>query len=91
MYRVLSQRMKDRFDIFGSLPDTIDDDWIESEEKLAEMLDEYIHLRKQAKDVFELRYERTIDPDANRWELCSRVLARSDVVERLANRGRCDE
>ena len=84
VYRVLSQRMKDRFDIFGSLPDTIDDDWIESEEKLAEMFDEYIHLRKQAKDVFELRYERTIDPDANRWELCSRVLARSDVVDRLA-------
>ncbi len=84
VYRVLSQRMKDRFDIFGSLPDTIEDDWIESEEKLKQMLDEYIHLRSQAKDVFELRYERTIDPDANRWELCSRVLARSDVVDRLS-------
>ncbi len=81
---MLSRRMKDRFDIFGSLPDTIDDDWIESEERLKQMLDEYIHLRGQAKDVFELRYERTIDPDANRWELCSRVLARSDVVDRLS-------
>lgn len=84
VYRVLSQRMKDRFDIFGGLPDTIEDDWIESEEKLREMMDEYIHLRKQARDVFELRYEQTIDPDANRWELCSRVLARSDVVDRLS-------
>ena len=84
VYQVLSQRMKDRFDIFGSLPDTIEDDWIESEERLKQMLDEYIHLRGQAKDVFELRYERTIDPDANRWELCSRVLARSDVVDRLS-------
>jgi ERCC4-related helicase len=84
VYDVLSQRMKDRFDIFGSLPDTIDDDWIESEEKLREMLDEYIHLRGQAKDAFELRYERTIDPEANRWELCSRVLGRSDVVDRLS-------
>lgn len=26
----------------------------------------------------------TIDPDKNRWELCSRVLARRDVVERLS-------
>lgn len=84
VYRVLSQRMKDRFDIFGSLPDTIEDDWIESEEKLKQMLDEYVHLRRQAKDVFELRYERTIDPDANRWELCSRVLSRVDVVDRLS-------
>ena len=84
VYRVLSQRMKDRFDIFGGLPDTIEDDWIESEEKLRQMMDEYIHLRTQARDVFELRYERTIDPDANRWELCSRVLARRDVVDRLS-------
>jgi superfamily II DNA/RNA helicase len=84
VYRVLSRRMKDRYDIFGGLPDAIDDDWIESEEKLEKMMDEYIHLRKQAHDVFELRYQATIDPDRDRWELCSRVLARSDVVDRLS-------
>jgi superfamily II DNA or RNA helicase len=84
VYRVLSRRMKDRYDIFGGLPDAIDDDWIESEEKLEKMMDEYIHLRKQARDVFELRYQATIDPDRDRWELCSRVLARSDVVDRLS-------
>ena len=84
VYRVLSRRMKDRFDIFGGLPDTIEDDWIESEEKLRQMMDEYIHLRTQARDVFELRHERTIDPDTNRLELCSRVLARRDVVDRLS-------
>ena len=37
--------MKDRYDIFGGLPDTIEDDWIENVEKLEEMMDEYIHLR----------------------------------------------
>lgn len=76
--------MKDRFDIFGGLPDTIEDDWIESVEKLEAMMDEYIHLRQQARDVFEMRYQRTIDPDKNRWELCARVLARRDLVERLS-------
>ena len=35
VYQVLSRRLKDRFDIFGGLPDTIEDDWIESIEKLA--------------------------------------------------------
>ena len=84
VYQVLSRRMKDKFDIFGGLPDTIEDDWIESVEKLEAMMDEYIHLRRKARDVFELRYQATIDPDRDRWELCSRVLARRDVVERLS-------
>src|SRR6266540_5554107 len=35
-------------------------------------------------DAFPLPYNETIDPDKNRWELCSRVLARKDVVEKLS-------
>ena len=84
IYAVLSQRMKDRYDIFGSLPDTIDDDWIENVEHLEEMMDQYMHLRGQAQDAFEIRYERQVDPDRDRWERCSRVLARRDIVERLS-------
>ena len=84
VYQVLSRRLRDKFDIFGGLPDTIEDDWIESVEKLEAMMDQYIHLRQQGRDVFELRYKETIDPDKNRWELCSRVLARKDVVEKLS-------
>jgi superfamily II DNA or RNA helicase len=84
VYQVLSRRMKDRYDIFGGLPDTIEDDWIESIEKLEEMMNEYIHLRKKARDVFEMRYQETIDPDKDRWELCSRVLARHDVEDRMS-------
>ncbi|CAN5239134.1 phospholipase D-like domain-containing protein [soil metagenome] len=84
VYQVLSRRMRDRYDIFGGLPDTIEDDWIESEEQLEKMMDEYIHLRRKARDVFELRYQETIDPDKDRWELCSRVLARRDIVDKLS-------
>ncbi len=84
IYHVLSRRMKDRYDIFGSLPDTIEDEWIDTIEKLDQMMDEYIHLRHQARDVFEIRYQETIDPDKDRWELCTRVLARRDVVDRLS-------
>ena len=84
VYAVLSRRMKDRYDIFGSLPDTIDDDWIEDVEHLEEMMDQYMHLRRQARDAFEIRYELKVDPDSERWELCSRVLARRDIVERLS-------
>ena len=84
VYQVLSRRMKDRYDIFGGLPDTIEDDWIENVEKLEEMMDEYIHLRRQAHNAFEMRYQTTIDPERDRWELCSRVLSRRDVVDRLS-------
>jgi superfamily II DNA or RNA helicase len=84
IYGVLSRRMKDRFDIFGGLPDTIEDDWIDNVEHLEEMMDKYIHMRRKARDTFELRYRETIDPDKNRWELCSRVLARKDVLEKLS-------
>jgi superfamily II DNA or RNA helicase len=84
VYQVLSRRMKDRYDIFGGLPDTIEDDWIQTVEELEDMMDDYIHLRQKARDVFELRYQETIDPDKDRWELCSRVLARSDVINRLS-------
>jgi hypothetical protein len=55
IYGVLSHRLKDKFDIFGGLPDTIEDDWIENVEHLEEMMDKYIHLRKKARDTFELR------------------------------------
>ena len=84
VYQVISRRLKDKFDIFGGLPDTIEDDWIESVERLETMMDQFVHLRQKARDAFELRYKETIDPDQNRWELCSRVLARKDVVEKLS-------
>jgi superfamily II DNA or RNA helicase len=84
VYEVLSRRMKDRYNIFGGLPDSIEDDWIDTAQKLDEMMDRYIHLRDHARGVFEIRYEQTIDPDKDRWELCSRVLARRDIVDRLS-------
>jgi len=37
VYAALSRRMKDRYDIFGNLPDTIEDEWIENIEKLEEI------------------------------------------------------
>ena len=66
------------------ITEAIEDDWIESAEQLDKMMDEYIHLRDRARDVFELRYQETIDPDKDRWELCSRVLSRRDIVDRLS-------
>ena len=84
VYKALSRRLQEKFDIFGGLPDTIEDDWIESVERLEEKMDEYIHLRRKARDVFELRYKETVNPDENRWEICSHVLSRKDIIEKLS-------
>lgn len=84
VYEVLSRRMKDRYDISGSLPDTIEDEWIEGVEDLDKRMDEYIHLRNQARNAFEVRYQETIDPNRERCELCSRVLARRDVLDKMS-------
>lgn len=84
VYQVVSRPMKDRYDILGVLPDIIEDDWTENTEKLEEMVNEYIHRRQKAHDVFKMRYQEASDPDQDRWVLCSKVLARRDVVDRLS-------
>jgi superfamily II DNA/RNA helicase len=48
IYQVLSRRMKDRYDNCGGLPDTNDDDWIESVEKLEEMTAKYIQMGQKS-------------------------------------------
>lgn len=86
VYQALSRRLKDKFDLFGGLPDTIEDEWIDNVARLEEELDKYMHLRAAAVNVFESRYQsaESLAPDRNRWETCSRVLSRKDVVERLS-------
>lgn len=83
VYAKLSERMRNRFDIFGTLPDVIDDDWIENEEELEARLRDYTERRKRA-NAFDLRYAGDMTPKGERWELCEKVLARHDVKQRLS-------
>ncbi len=79
VYQKLSERMRDKFDIFGGMPDVIDDDWIDDIEKFERQADKYIEMRKQQKDVFAERYGSDFDVNRERWELCTKVLSRSDI------------
>lgn len=83
IYATLSRRMRDRYDIFGALPDTLRDHWIDDIEHLEEHLEQYIRDRRAA-NAFDLRYDATIDAEGPGWELCERVLARRDVIERMS-------
>lgn len=77
VYGRLSERMKDRFDLFGSLPDTIKDEWIDDIEHLGELMDQYINAQKQ-ETGFDLRYNATLRPTDNDWRDCANVLSRRD-------------
>ncbi len=84
VYTVLSERLQDTYDIFGSLPDTIEDDWIENEENLRERMDSYIHERENAQNAFSVKYRTSLDPESNKWELCAEVLSRKNIVDVLS-------
>ncbi len=84
IYNVLSSRLKDTYDLFGSLPDTIEDEWIQDEEELQERMDEYMHERERATNAFSVKYKATVDPHQNKWELCEKVLSRRDIIDKLS-------
>ena len=84
VYQRLSERMQDRYDILGSLPDTIEDDWIEDIEKIEEELKNFTKPESPA-DVFSLRYGNflSVDGDDRGWEVWTKVVARRDIEQRL--------
>jgi superfamily II DNA or RNA helicase len=84
VYERLSERMRDRHDLFGSLPDTIEDDWISEIEQLDARLAEFTDQRDRTLNAFDFRYGETVEPDGTPWENCANVLSRRDVVERLS-------
>lgn len=83
IYERLSERMKDRYDLFGSLPDTIKDDWIDNIETLGEKLDEYINAQKTATG-FDLRYTGTMMPPDKDWREFTAVLSRRDLASLMS-------
>ena len=79
IYDRLSDRMRDRYDLFGSVPDTIKDEWIDDIEALGVKMDEYIDARREATG-FDLRYTSTMEPPDKDWRDCTEVLSRRDFV-----------
>ncbi|MFC4487914.1 phospholipase D-like domain-containing anti-phage protein [Tepidiphilus baoligensis] len=79
IYERLSERMKNRYDLFGSLPDTIKDEWIDDIETLGERLDEYINAQKTATG-FDLRYTGTMMPPEKDWREFTEVLSRRELA-----------
>lgn len=83
VYERLSERMRDRFNLFGGLPDTIKDEWIDNIETLGEKMDEYINAQKQA-NGFDLRYNTSLTPSEKDWRDCASVLSQRDFSKLMS-------
>lgn len=84
VYRVLSERLRVSADIFGTLPETIDADWIDDIETFEERLRDFTNPREKA-DPFKTRYGNSLMDDNGSWHEASKVLARTDIDERLSS------
>ena len=84
VYSRLSERMRNRFDLFGSLPDTIRDEWIEDIAALGEKMDEYINAQREA-NGFDLRYNAIVEPSDRNWRDCTEVLSQRDLAQLMRN------
>lgn len=81
VHKVLSSRLNDIYNMFGQVPDTLEDVWIDialnNEEKAKERIDIL-----PEKNPFEIKYE-TIEPSTEDWESCSVVLDKEDKINQL--------
>lgn len=84
VYLTLSARMKDRFDIFGGLPDCIDAEWIEDIEAFERLAETHLHLRGRVTNIFEEKWGATSIEEGPHWETCERVLSRADIEKRMS-------
>ena len=82
VYIKLSERMQDRYNIFGSLPDTIRDEWIDDLENMDKKMDDYINAQENA-NGFDLKYRGTIYPSEQDWRDCTNVLSSSDFTSMM--------
>ena len=83
VYHRLSERMRDRYDLLGSIPDVIDDEWIDDIERLEQVLKDFTK-RRVTSDVFELRYGSFLESDGAEWQLCEKVLDRDEADKVLS-------
>lgn len=81
VHKVLSNRLNDIYNMFGQIPDTLEDIWIDiasnNEARALERMDQM-----PKKNPFALKYE-TISPTTENWDTCEVVLDKQDKLKQL--------
>ncbi|WP_302325954.1 phospholipase D-like domain-containing anti-phage protein [Enterocloster lavalensis] len=81
VHKVLSQRLNDIYDMFGQIPDTLEDVWIDVATNNVEQAMERINAIPQ-QNPFTIKYE-TIPPKTEDWNKCAEVLDKSEKMTQL--------
>ena len=84
VHQKLSERLKNIYDIFGQLPDILEDVWISIAKNDEKAALEAIN-RVPQKNPFVIKYEDNI-PDCGEWEKCEAVLNRAEKIAELKKR-----
>ena len=77
----LSERFQSIHDLFGQIPDVLEDVWIAIAKNDEESAEKAIN-KLPKKNPFELKYEER-PPDCGDWEKCSVVLDKQDELREL--------
>ncbi len=77
--------MKDRYNLFGSILDCIDDEWVDDIEAFEEKAKTHLRLWDRSASIFEKASKESLF-EVEGWEDCSKVLSRLDI-EAVMERG----
>ncbi|MBK8210326.1 MAG: SWF/SNF helicase family protein [Rhodospirillales bacterium] len=80
VHRALSHRLKDIRDVFGTIPDTLEDVWVLAAQGEIEQAKRVIDAVPR-RHPFALRYTENVP--ATDWNRCEQVLNRYDLIETL--------
>ncbi|NCB42799.1 MAG: helicase SNF2 [Clostridia bacterium] len=83
VHTVLSDRLKNIKDMFGQIPDTLEDIWIDVALNDIEKAKERIDIVPE-KNPFTIKYETKL-PKTENWEACSVVLDNDEKLKQLMN------
>ena len=81
VHSVLSKRLNDIYDMFGQIPDTLEDVWIDVATNNMEQAMERINAVPQ-QNPFTIKYE-TVPPVTEDWDKCAEVLDKQEKMEQL--------
>ena len=81
VHKVLSQRLNDIYDMFGQIPDTLEDVWIDVATNNVEQAMERINAMPH-QNPFTIKYE-TLPPETEDWDKCAEVLDKREKMEQL--------
>lgn len=83
VHQVLADRLEAIHDLFGQIPDTLEDVWVQIALNDAEAANQLIDRTTATKNPFDKKYSKVEDAD---WETCASVL-NSESMKELLSRG----